>query len=614
MSPNNTNQLNGMMHRHHQHQQPTDDDVDIDSQQQNHESVTVVKEERKHSRKKKHIVNGGDEDDTDETTTEEGEVDELTQEMERKAQELLQEMGVEGKNGGSQEVDDDEDRLPTWQDNFLFLAPSQHGTGWGVYAARDFQKGDIIEVAPLFLRFGEEDRVLKETILDHYHYEYWKWNGYGHDANTVLSFGYSLFYNHGDKPNIKYAKWGEEPTIEDPSSSVCVGYYAKRNIKIGEELLCTYGGESWFTQRGMIMVDPTSKDGRRNESEIKKKNDKENGSKKNKKTLVPSSQILNDDSESSTSYSEEEDDDADADDPQHHGQSSSSTTTPKCAIPLDDEEWKELYTSKIYTGHGKKKFKEVMKSITEAKSERKYNVKPYYKTRVAPFNAGYRNARAKVSIAKEGITMEIVPALIISKKIVRKTLLEPIVLQWKDIEPSSFDPSFHSLETLRVLYKRESTCWLPQYEDKGIENTCIVPLAGSLALMERTTSDDPNDYNCRLEDIKLDEFNENAFCVRIVSTRPIKVGEQLILKMSNISASKKRHNLIWMELLETGQPVPTKTTTETTDSGNHVVVVQEEEEVLDIDIDEVVRTSIVDNDNQRQAADDDNDDEEDEGQ
>ena len=551
MSPNNNNQHNGVHHHVVQQEEAAGQDAA--------EQLRAVKKKEQEDAV----------DDTDDTTEEEevveGDDEDVTsedEELQRKVQTFLEE-NVVG-------ADPDKPKLQSWQENYLYLAPSKHGTGWGVYAAKPFNKGDIVEVAPLFLRFAEEEPVLKETILDHYHYEYWKWNGYGHDAHTVLSFGFSLLYNHGEKPNIKYDKWGEEPTIDDPSSSVAVGYYAKRNIKVGEELLCTYGGQSWFEQRGMIMVDPTSKDGKPIEG--KKKKEKHDAT-----TTAANLPLTLDDDDSSCS-----DDDEDDIHPHH-----SSRQPSEPAIPLDDEEWKELYTSKIYTGHGKKKLKQVMKSITQAKSERKYNMKPYYKTRAAPFNAGYRNARAKVNIKAEGITLEIVPALIISKKAVKKTLLEPIVLQWKDIEPCSLDPSIHSIDTLKVLYKRDSTCWLPQYEDKGIEHTCIIPLAGSLALIERTTSDNPDDYNCRLEGIVADEHNENAFTLRIVSTKPIQVGEQLVLKMANISASKKRHNFIWMELLETGQPTPTTTETKQTDSGN-LIVLKEEEKVLDIDVDEIV--------------------------
>jgi hypothetical protein len=73
-------------------------------------------------------------------------------------------------------------------------------------------------------------------------------------------------------------------------------------------------------------------------------------------------------------------------------------------------------------------------------------------------------------------------------------------------------------------------------------------------MLGRTTSKDPNDYNCRLDRITSDHWNENAFTIRIVSTKPIQVGERLVLKMAGISASQRTLNALWKQLVHTGQP------------------------------------------------------------
>jgi uncharacterized protein len=418
--------------------------------------------------------------------------------------------------------------LKSWQENWLYLAPSKHGTGWGVFAAKSFDKGDIIEVAPLFLRFDEEEPLLKESILDNYHYEYWKWDGCGHVAHTVLSFGYTLFYNHGEEQNIKYFKWGDDPTVHNPEFVAAVGYFAKRDIAVGEELLCTYGGSSWFAQRELYMMDPTVTN-----------NDK---SITNNRTTTTSNPNDND----NESWGEENTNpNGGAQQEQHQ-------------LWVEDEEWRELYTSKIYSGFGKMNFKALLESLFDDKSKRKYDMKSYYKTRVAPFEAGYRNSRAKVAIDKEGTLLEIAPALIFAKEIVCNTLLEPIALFWNDLEPASLDEEGSNFaESLRILYKNIDTQWLPRYETLLREDaTALLPLGGSLALLDRTSSDNPDDYNCRLEGIMPDRWNEHAFTIRIVSTKSIEMGELLVLKMGGISSSIKTRQNLWVELVETGQPLP----------------------------------------------------------
>ena len=39
----------------------------------------------------------------------------------------------------------------------LYFARSSHGEGWGVFASRNFAKGEIVEMAPMFLRFPDPD-------------------------------------------------------------------------------------------------------------------------------------------------------------------------------------------------------------------------------------------------------------------------------------------------------------------------------------------------------------------------------------------------------------------------------------------------------------------------
>ena len=48
----------------------------------------------------------------------------------------------------------------------VYLAPSEIG-GWGVYAGRSFEEGEVVEIAPRFLALKSE--LLHQSVLDDYH-------------------------------------------------------------------------------------------------------------------------------------------------------------------------------------------------------------------------------------------------------------------------------------------------------------------------------------------------------------------------------------------------------------------------------------------------------------
>jgi len=139
----------------------------------------------------------------------------------------------------------------------IYLAPSPP-RGWGVFAARDFEEHEIIEIAPRFLPIRID--ILQQTVLNDYHYAF-RWELTPDDLTTwgVIAFGMIMFYNHGegDLHNVQFLQFGREPDAQSPALSMGLGYAAMRKIKRGEELLGTYGGEHWFTGRGLTMETPT---------------------------------------------------------------------------------------------------------------------------------------------------------------------------------------------------------------------------------------------------------------------------------------------------------------------------------------------------------------------
>jgi hypothetical protein len=151
-----------------------------------------------------------------------------------------------------------------WQSCNIFLAPSSRGgggMGWGVFAARSFAEGEIVEIAPLFFPVPVHDPICDNTVLDDYHYDYLRWTGREMIPYHNVIVGMSMFYNHHTTPNVVYTSFSREPAPEIPHASSAVGFRAARPIQAGEELFSSYGledgGKTWFQHRGMQLQVPT---------------------------------------------------------------------------------------------------------------------------------------------------------------------------------------------------------------------------------------------------------------------------------------------------------------------------------------------------------------------
>lgn len=100
--------------------------------------------------------------------------------------------------------------------------------GRGVYATRDIQKDELIEVSPVIISPKHEWKYLKKTALFH-HCFYW-----GDDDETVIALGNGSLFNHSYTPNATFDNNLEDLTID---------FYAHKDIKAGEEITINYNGE-----------------------------------------------------------------------------------------------------------------------------------------------------------------------------------------------------------------------------------------------------------------------------------------------------------------------------------------------------------------------------------
>ena len=100
--------------------------------------------------------------------------------------------------------------------------------GRGVFALRDFKKGEIVESCPVINITPKERKRLEKTIFNHYIYP-WRSTRSG---SVVL--GYGSIYNHSFNPNADWKQNFKEEVMT---------YRALKDIKKGDEITVNYNGE-----------------------------------------------------------------------------------------------------------------------------------------------------------------------------------------------------------------------------------------------------------------------------------------------------------------------------------------------------------------------------------
>jgi SET domain len=385
----------------------------------------------------------------------------------------------------------------------LYLGRSSNGEGWGVFSSQNISRGEIIELAPLLLRFPEEEpEVLKGTILNNYHYEYWAWNGVTTESQFVLSFGYMLYFNHSSQPNIKYQQFGKEPDIDNPGNAVGLGYYALCDVPAHVELLCDYGGPGWFQDRGVTLVD------------------------------VPKDQPL-------TTRSLKK----------HHLDSTNES------VRMDRSDTDLILSSNVYSGYNSR----TVQKVAECHSDAECDPFPYnldsmksclFSIEDQSLQSGFGSVICREDV-EEGATLEVVPVLVLFKSAVMGTLLETIVMDWKDLEYShSVVPGNVVKVTISEDAENDQNTPPVRCSTKiaGMDETVLLALAGNLSLLWRSMTE----FNSRLV-VDQDEYNDSGFLLRLVATSQIRTGEIVVVKMPSFSPASIERMV--EELALTGQPV-----------------------------------------------------------
>jgi hypothetical protein len=110
----------------------------------------------------------------------------------------------------------------------LFVAPTGK-KGRGVFTSTDIEKNTVIEISPVIVMTREERKLLDQTLLHDYIFEW------GSDPKgCCMALGYIPLYNHDYRSNCEY-----EMDYEKQLMTI----RAVRFIQAGEEVFINYNGD-----------------------------------------------------------------------------------------------------------------------------------------------------------------------------------------------------------------------------------------------------------------------------------------------------------------------------------------------------------------------------------
>ena len=110
----------------------------------------------------------------------------------------------------------------------LFIAPTV-SMGLGVFTLENIEAGTIVEISPVIVMSNEERKLLDQTLLHDYIFE---WGA--KKEQCCVALGYVSVYNHSYKSNCEY-----EMDFEMKQISIKAVHF----IKTGEELFINYNGD-----------------------------------------------------------------------------------------------------------------------------------------------------------------------------------------------------------------------------------------------------------------------------------------------------------------------------------------------------------------------------------
>lgn len=102
------------------------------------------------------------------------------------------------------------------------------GKGWGAFCTKKIPAKAIFSISPLLVLSGREARVMSESSLEAYWYQFGT-------KGRALALGLGSIMNHSDQPNSSYHFSKKNKTLS---------FFALRDIPAHEELTHDYGWAS----------------------------------------------------------------------------------------------------------------------------------------------------------------------------------------------------------------------------------------------------------------------------------------------------------------------------------------------------------------------------------
>lgn len=101
--------------------------------------------------------------------------------------------------------------------------------GRGVFTSEPLASGVVIEISPVVIMTAAERKLLDQTLLHDYIFEWGPRN-----TQCCMALGYVAVYNHSYTSNCEY---------EMDFSTATISIKTTREIKSGEELFINYNGD-----------------------------------------------------------------------------------------------------------------------------------------------------------------------------------------------------------------------------------------------------------------------------------------------------------------------------------------------------------------------------------
>mmetsp|Transcript_22041 Transcript_22041/g.52209 ORF Transcript_22041/g.52209 Transcript_22041/m.52209 type:complete len:448 (+) Transcript_22041:220-1563(+) len=385
----------------------------------------------------------------------------------------------------------------SWQGCSTFLTPNMGG--WAVYAAREFKADELVELTPFFIPL--EIQQTQHSVLDNFVFGFQRENSVDEGTNddnkiyNVVLLGNGAFYNHNANPNLKYV---QVIGREGDGIPHLVEFRATRDIAAGEQLYVSYVDDAsltleWFQNRGL----------------------------------------------------------------------NSQTTTEEVIEANLLPFYASKYCSKIYGGVGQPTWRDnilpILTSVHYNSGGAGTILEPSSwmdLTRLAPFDAGLSDARAKVPL-KKGDQIEKSLGLVLSRNHVRGTPLGPIAFYWENLKIDHHQHLINLRDDKKLVlqYQGQDTNWESVDRFVGYSEITVLPVSGNIGLVRRVGGGlDGEEFNCRLMIRSNKDHQTNVgVTLELIATKDIPVGE--VLKL-NIAPSEfdEEYRLLHDEMEESGQP------------------------------------------------------------